>query len=449
MLLRRCARLLPSLAVALAACTGHTPAPPEPDNGRATYHVALASIAEPVVRVTAELPVSGDTLRMAQSWPCDLEPLCEAGWPLLVDALRVSAPDGRRLPVTPLGSAGWLVRGHAGRVRVAYEVHLQRLRQAGWPAPREAAFADTAALYVLGRALFVEPGSGTDATVTFELPPATRVTAPWPSIGGTASTFLVAPGALTENGVVFRRSGVAPVAVRGFTVDLALFGRWEARRAEVVRQVQAHLETFMEVLGAEDAGHYLAVFLEDDDMGGEAFLDTHALSADAGAPSAAWGRLVAHELFHHWNGGRLRGADYATSQWFQEGAAEFYAIVSMARNGLVTPAEAAAEFRRHQLQQRAFAGSLAESGTRKNRPFYGAATLTMLALDRRIREATLGRRSLDDLMRRMWHTHGATRRPFRHEELVEAASAVAGEDLAPFFSAHVTGTTPVEVEVGA
>jgi len=430
-------------AVVVAACTGNTP--PE-----ATYAVTVTSLAPPQFAIRAELPLTDDTLRVAQSWPCDLDVLCRGGWPALITDLRVTDAHGRALRTDSLGRRGWVVRDrHAGRVVVEYAVSHLLLAQNDWPAPRETAYADSAMLFTLGRALFVGTTAAGPIRVRFVVPPGVHVSAAWlrDTADGGSGAFTV-PGfeALVDNGIVFRHERSMRIRAGQFSMELALFGRWSERRDLVTRLMGAHLTSFTRLLGFDEPGAYLAVFLDDPDMGGESFLSTHALSASPDSAVVRWGRLIGHEVFHYWNGHRIRGADYTSSQWFQEGMTEYYAILSMARNGFITPAAALDELSRNLRAHREFGRSLAASGNRKNRGFYASATMVAFVLDVLIRDATDGRRSLDDLMRQMWITFGRPGRPYTQAEVFALAGAMAGRDLDAFFQQHVEGDRPLPLD---
>ena len=421
---------------------------PGPNQTGAAYTVSLGSIAAPRFTVKAEIPLRDDTLWVAQSWPCDLEALCDQGWPLLIRDLRVMDAAGPRLATESIGAKGWIVRGnHSGRLLLEYAVDYDSLADNGWPAPREAAFSDGAALFTIGRPLFVGGRTEGPARVVFNLPPGIHVATPWLRDTAAVRGFTVPTfDALVDNGFVLREHPSTPIMAGRFSMELALFGRWREQRELVTRLMHAHLVTFTRLLGFDDDGAYLAVFLEDPDMGGESFRSTHALSADPSSAPATWGRLIGHEVFHYWNGQRLRGADYTTSQWFQEGMSEYYAILSMARNGFITPEGALAELSRHLRAHRGFARSLAASGNRKDRGFYGTATLVAFILDVKIRDATSERHSLDELMRQMWTTFGAVDRPYTQADVLEAGRVIAGIDLAPFFHIHIEGDLPLPLD---
>jgi predicted metalloprotease with PDZ domain len=72
--------------------------------------------------------------------------------------------------------------------------------------------------------------------------------------------------------------------------------------------------------------------------------------------------------------------------------------------------------------------------------YYTKGSLVALALDLTLREATGGARSLDDLMRRLWHDYGARDIGVPEDRIPALASEIAGRDLGAFFALAVEGT---------
>ena len=82
--------------------------------------------------------------------------------------------------------------------------------------------------------------------------------------------------------------------------------------------------------------------------------------------------------------------------------------------------------------------------------YYHKGALVALLLDLQIRAATAGRRSLDDLMRRLWERYGAHDIGYPESgpgSVQELAGEVAGEDLSDFFARYLTSTA--ELDYGA
>ncbi len=195
----------------------------------------------------------------------------------------------------------------------------------------------------------------------------------------------------------------------------------------------------------------------------------HANSVTLGASSAALARdplaslpETAHEFFHAWNLMRIRPAEYRTvdyrvqpptsSLWFSEGLTIFYADLITRRAGLPTSdstrtqhlanliarylampglARYSAE-RVSQVAYNAEAGALGDYGTSTH--LQGEVIGAMLDLI--VRDASDGRRSIDDVMRLMLERFGGTQ-GFVGRDVERVVEDVCGCDVTPFFDAHV------------
>lgn len=431
-----CAPAAPPLA---AGALTPDEAPPS-----ASYTVTVRAVT-PVPRfaVRAELWRIGDTLRMEQTRPGDSPEILRRGWPAVIQNLRVRDARGQEIAAMSAGAAGWVLGPHGEHVVVEYDSDLALLAGQGWPAPREAAFADDSGVLVVARALFVGDPAAGEARVRFVVPPGWRVAAPWLADPRDAGLYRVRGfDHLTTNAFALTRAPASAVSAGGFSLEAVTFGRWRRRGADATAVLCASAAAFTELFGEQAPHRYLAAFLDDADMAGEAYLDSYVMQADPELPAGRWGRIVAHELFHFWNGQRLRGRDYVASQWFQEGVTEYQALLATTRNGFMSQSELLAQLGERLTASRGMTASLAESGARKNAAFYGRATVTAMLLDLLLRERTGGARSLDDLLRSLWRDFEA--RPYTLPDLYAAASRLGGPGVGDFLVIQVEGAAPAE-----
>lgn len=119
--------------------------------------------------------------------------------------------------------------------------------------------------------------------------------------------------------------------------------------------------------------------------------------------------LLAHELFHYWNGSRIgREPPEPLTYWFSEGFTDYFCRLLMLREGLLSEAEYLDEL--NQLLQRFYLSPARESpNARIAEEFwssrevgklpYERGHLVALLIDREIRRVSSGQRSLDDLIR--------------------------------------------------
>jgi predicted metalloprotease with PDZ domain len=430
----------------LCFSAGHAEAQQEAST--ATYHVHVLDAARARIAVRATVPSDGAMLSMAESRPGDVPELADAGWPALVQHLRVTDPDGHAVAVASVGPTGWtLARSVSGPLTLEYEVDYAPLAARGWPAPRETAFADVNHLVVLGRSLFIATPVQRRSTVRFELPRGWQSVVPWPMVRGARQSAIVSTtDDLSENLLVFQRGAPDGVAAGGFNIKVVTLGQWEPARAEVRRVLGVALQRLVRLIGFDGHADYLVVLLPQIERGGESFRASFALTLDA-APSRDnrdhWGNTIAHEVFHYWNGWRLHGADYPSSQWFQEGFTEYAANLAMASGGLVPAETFYARLAAHVTNYRELTTALESPGTHKGPPLYSGGALVAFIWDTKIREATHGQRGVGDLLRALLDNTGNGARPYVWSDIQAALESVAPGDWAEFHRRHIHGTEPL------
>jgi predicted metalloprotease with PDZ domain len=205
--------------------------------------------------------------------------------------------------------------------------------------------------------------------------------------------------------------------------------------------------------------------------------------------------LVAHEHFHTWNVKRIRpaglarfdysGENYTRALWVSEGFTSYFDELVCRRAGLYTRQQYLDSLQKS-LQRLAdtpgrlrqsVEGASYDAWIRLYRPdadtpfrtvsYYLKGSIVALALDLRIRSATGGARSLDDVMRHLWadwrdgnigfDERGVGDRVFEatgvelHDELHRWTTTTEEIDLAPLLAAHGVALTtePAEhVDVG-
>ena len=195
-------------------------------------------------------------------------------------------------------------------------------------------------------------------------------------------------------------------------------------------------------------------------------LSSANLAASDGRLSTSAASVVAHEFLHAWNMMRIHSAEYKgpdhrqeplSGLWFSEGFTIFYADLLLRRAGLV-PANGPTRVAHLEEQIGWYLGEHLEArGSAENasRFAYSLTTgdhpsdvwiqgeLIATLLDFQIRDATAGKRSLDDLMRLMFARYSGER-GFTTNDMQRLASAVCGRDLTPFFNAYVRGARPMD-----
>jgi predicted metalloprotease with PDZ domain len=183
--------------------------------------------------------------------------------------------------------------------------------------------------------------------------------------------------------------------------------------------------------------------------------------------------LTSHEFFHLWNVKRIRPKelgpfDYtqpvrSKALWLCEGVTSYYGDLSLARAGVwsrdVYFAHLASEATILQSNPARLTQSVEEaSRTVWDRPrggrtvavdYYNKGELLGWLLDLKIRQATGGRKSFDDVMRNLYKSHvvepskkgrGPIGVGFEEGAILKAVNEVSGTDFADFFAKYVAGT---------
>jgi predicted metalloprotease with PDZ domain len=180
----------------------------------------------------------------------------------------------------------------------------------------------------------------------------------------------------------------------------------------------------------------------------------------------AWLGLVSHEFFHVWNVKRFRPAElgpfdyerevHTRSLWVAEGITEYYADLALHRAGLMTRDEYLEALSSKIDGVQAIPGrnvqSLAlgsfDAWIKHYRPdensvntavsYYTKGAVVAFLLDARIRVATGGGMSLDDVLRAAYEQYSAER-GFTSEEIQQAIERTIGTPLQEFWRDAIDG----------
>jgi len=186
-----------------------------------------------------------------------------------------------------------------------------------------------------------------------------------------------------------------------------------------------------------------------------------------------WLTTLTHEIFHTWNGKRLRPAelgpfDYekealTRSLWVVEGLTDYYGDLLALRAGVLTRAEFLGNLSSVIADLQSTPGRLLQSvelasydaWIRYYRPdenspnvsisYYVKGQVLGFLLDARIRQLTNGARSLDDVMRAAYARYSGAR-GFTPDQFRQVAEQVAGASLADFWRSWISGTTELNYD---
>jgi predicted metalloprotease with PDZ domain len=379
---------------------------------------------------------------------------------------------GRPLPFHKADKNSWVVDApEGGELMVRYLVHADELsvRTSHLDASHAFISGTSAFMYVDGRqhepvTLEVDPPKGWKVTTSLEEHE--------PNVFVAESYDELADSPL--------EIGTHPVfdfEVDGVPHRFAIWGRgnYDPARliADTTRIVRAEKALFGEL---PYPAYTIILHLLPGGSGGLEHRDGTVLVADRwafrGQAYESFLALVAHELFHAWNGKRIRPAvlgpfdyvreTYTRELWVVEGITTYYTDVILRRAGLISPQRyldrQAEQVTRlagipgrmvQPLEDASFDTWIKFYRPDSNSPnatisYYHKGALVALLLDLEIRRATGNERSLDDVMRALWAEYGRPDAGFPEGRVETLASEIAGVELKPLFDRWLR--TPAELD---
>ncbi len=181
--------------------------------------------------------------------------------------------------------------------------------------------------------------------------------------------------------------------------------------------------------------------------------------------------VTAHEFFHSWNVKRLRPKplgpfDYSQmvhtpSLWISEGITNYYGMLALVRAGLISPEgyleilsrlltkfEAEPGRTERSITETSWDTWFRDLRTENNLAntqysYYDGGWILGHLLDFAIRENTRNQKSLDDWMRLLYQRYALPRPGFVPDDVVRAASEIAGKDMSDFFRRYVSDKDPL------
>ncbi|MBL4788714.1 MAG: hypothetical protein JKY60_06590 [Kordiimonadaceae bacterium] len=183
---------------------------------------------------------------------------------------------------------------------------------------------------------------------------------------------------------------------------------------------------------------------------GAAFTTSLNISADT---QIFWADFLAHELFHYWNGARVRTEERWEGNWFKEGFTDYYANIALRNRDVLSEAWLIRRMENifgnylYFNFSSAFNGlTIVEAGKNKGRNRFGvydAGWVLAFALDNEIYNRTNGVKSLDVVMTALYTRYQETGQRLDLETLLEIASTSTGLALTPFFDEYLKSRTPL------
>ena len=458
------------------------PAAPGPASAQTlepiSYTVRFPAPATHYAEIVAEVPADGRThveLMMA-TWTPGSYLIRE--YARHVEAVRAVTPAGEPLAVAKSSKNRWRIEtGGADRVTVAYLVYCREMSvRTNWI---EADFA-----MLNGAPTFLTPVGPAPRPhdVRIELPPewSESVTALPPAPGGRPHSYRAADfDTLVDAPILAGNPTTYPFTVEGTPhalVNIGEGGVWDGptSAADVERIVREQRRTW----GFFPYERYLFLNMLVEAGGGLEHRDSTLLMTSRWTTRdrrryLRWLGTVSHELFHAWNVKRLRPAalgpfDYereafTPSLWMVEGLTSYYGPLAVHRAGISTREELlealSGQIEALQTTPGRLVQPVAEASydawikyyrRNENSPnttisYYTKGAVIGFLLDARVREATGGRRSLDDVLKAAYGRYSGER-GFRPGEFEAVASVVAGIDLGGWFDRAIRSTDELDYE---
>jgi predicted metalloprotease with PDZ domain len=388
------------------------------------------------------------------------------------DITNVRAADsrGRVLSVTQPDERSWQIdRTSTGPVTLTYEVSA---RDAGFGFFGSQLEAVSRTGYINGASalMYVVGGKELPATVAVRLPEGWEVSTSLDPAGQPNAFKAANYDELIDCPIQMGAFERLDFDVKGTPFAAILVGAKNPDRSSITEMLKGVSASALDLIGSAPFKryHYIFHFRQGSFSGGLEHRNSTVLNVSPG--SAAQPRslteLVAHEYFHAWNVKRIRPAvlgpfDYTQkvrtgALWFSEGVTDYYALVLPRMAGLLSEEgflqgiagtlrgmqrnEARKKISAEEASMKAWeGGSMGFGGL----SYYDKGRLLGFLFDIKIRAATDGAKSLDDVMRLLDDRYGRYDRGFEEDGILRAINDVSGKDLTEFYARYVRTTEEI------
>ena len=469
------ARLLAVLAAVLVMQIGGT-ATAQTGGDPVRYTLAFPEPHTHYIEVTANIPTGGRPAveLMMAVWTPGSYMVRE--YSRNVEGVTAATPDGRTLAVEKTDKNRWRVTtGGARAVTVRYRVYAREMSvRTNWV---EAGFA-----MINGAPTYLTPVDEVKRPYEVIIQPAAewRVsTTALPELGGGAHRYR-APDydTLVDSPILVGNPAIHEFTVSGkrhALVNIGEEGVFEGARA--ARDLETIVRAHEQFWGSLPYDRYLFMNVLTSvpgqiPGGGLEHRNSTLLMASRWTTRTrgaylGWLELASHELFHAWNGKRLRPTELGPFNyedenltrglWVVEGMTDYYGELLVHRAGLSAQSEylEALANKIEELQTTpgravqpvdlaSFDAWIKYYRPDENTPnasvsYYTKGAVLAFLLDARIRKATGGAKSLDDVMRAAYEKYSGGR-GFLPDEFRTAAEQVSGINLGSFWAAGIQGT---------
>jgi predicted metalloprotease with PDZ domain len=380
-----------------------------------------------------------------------------AWWDFIKDVYQVRA-DGSVVALPDQGEGHWTVAADSVQpFHIRYSVDLEFTNKTRIGDLRGGVFFGDS-IYLVNRALFLMSNATGSKEIEFDVPNDFAIASPWTKVG--ERSFRVPDNReLSENWTVLGNFPTVDFGEGRLQVTFAFPGADNQEQLRLQPIFHPVLHEYLRIFPQTPATHLYFAFFHGAEDNGEGYLNSTTLTMAEPVTDKnriLWTNLLAHELFHHWNGGLLVPEEDQKTSWFSEGVTEYVANRTISRANLISEALFLKKLETHVAMYdywiwappfQKFTLETAGSDKDFNRPaVYSGGVVAAFCLDTMIQQKTGGAKSLDDLLRVMMDRYGVTRKQWKSSDLVRDTSEVVGGDVGSFFARYVVSREPLPVQ---
>jgi len=410
------------------------------------YSITIEHNLRRIAYVQCSTTLSDITLFMDNSGSHHLKD----GYAYYIRNLTVKEISGKEIPWSYKGDGIWELKSQSGRqITIEYQVSLEH-DKIQWPhGPDEAPYIRDDCLFWTGRALFILTEDIRDIEVNFTLPPGWFVSSPWEKRKGKPNTFLVKSiNELTDAFLLIGSHQETLIKKKGMEVLLASGKDLQKTIPFIKNIICEYIKYFRNLFGGAPQDRILLVMNTYNNGGGGVFGKSISIlfREMPTEKNLGWIHLIAHELFHVWNGRAIKYQD-VKEYWFSEGFTEYYSYIISSRLGIINERKLLNSLENIFSRYLTYAGSasIRDSGLNKTKRenaslIYGGGCVVALVMDIEIRNMTNNKKSLDNLMKLMYKEYADSQQKYTCDDILKIASKITNSDFSEFFKRYLTGT---------
>lgn len=420
------------------------------------YHVTITNDGKRA-HIKADVYVEGNELAL---FGVNTLPTLKNGQGEFLENIVVQDMAGKSVAFTDKGEAEYVVAEGDRRLTLTYEVRLDHAEY-HWPAGvEEVLYHTNEGIMAVGNSLFLVPGVAMPGKteVSFTLPPGWKANTPWVA-GSRPGTFVAETRRQLVNNAMFLGTAHSErFMAGGVELTLVMGKRYWPQKALFMDLMRRQLASYQTLFGGPPrTNRYLVVINDGAFSDGGAFASSFSqiIKGEADASSRViWGRIVAHELLHFWNGLTLVPAEPG-DEWFKEGVTDYLTLVTLVRNQVMDRKFLISNLEnlpRGQAVARNLMGlksTVREAVNDKHGNWllvYGGGTIAALAMDVELRKATRGKVGMPQLMQSVYAEFGQSGKRYTQVDIVRHGRKLAGINLQPTLERIVNSTSLVDME---